>query len=375
MCSCGQAHPGVKAQPLPTATDTVSCRVLGQPNGGVITLKDTIDLENRKCILPERTMLVIKNGLIKNGTLVGNRTKLKSRSACFERVRILGSWNVPEISSALFRDLSYDNALKDVVALADSMVKNKIIIERGNYQVTAYQNGEVCIPLLSNTDFVLNGTIKLTSNDHRNYYIIQAKGSNITIKGNGTIAGDKHTHTGDSGEWGMGINLNHAHNVLIKGVTIKDCWGDCIYVGSESSDVRIENCLLDNGRRQGISITSADGVIIRNCTITNVGGTAPEYAIDVEPNKGEIVDNVQINNLTIARCRGGILAWGKAPGARIGSIEIKSCDISGTSKMPISIIKCSFAKVEKCITRGFSWKEDINIVEVDNPIKENNKKE
>lgn len=375
LCSCKQAHSGVQARPLPIAIDTISYKELGQLRGGCLTVRDTIDFDNRRCNLPDGLTLNFKGGILKNGTLVGSNTRLKSKGVCLDRVRILGSWNVPVITTALFRDLSYDNALKDVVALSDSTIKNKIIIEPGDYIVTAYKNGDICIPINGNTDFILKGTIRLTPNDYRNYYIVQAQGKHITIRGNGTIIGDKHTHTGDSGEWGMGINLDHAHHVLIKGLTVKECWGDCIYVGSESTDVRIEDCLLDHGRRQGISITSADGVRIKNCTITNVGGTAPEYGIDVEPNKGETVDNVTIEEVKVKDCRGGFLVYGKAPNAHVGKVVINNCCIEGARKIPISIIKCLSARVEKCVTRGFSWREDINMVEVGSAIKKNNRKE
>ena len=84
------------------------------------------------------------------------------------------------------------------------------------------------------------------------------------------------------------------------------------------------------------------------------------------------MDNVKIENVTIINCRGGINAWGRAPGANIGMIEVNKCDISGCSKLPISIVKCSLAKVEKCTTRGFSWKKDIIIVDVDSAINRNN---
>lgn len=374
FCSCSQGKTQIYAKPLPAAVDTVSNRILGDPKKGVYVINDTIDLGNRKCTVPDGVVLHFKGGAIKNGTLEGNKTKLKCTQGCFHRVRILGSWDIGTIKSSYFSDLSYDNALKDVVALSDSTVKNKIIIDKGEYYVTAYKNGDICIPVYSNTELVLNGTIRLTPNGYTNYYIIQAEGENIIIKGKGTVIGDKHTHTGQKGEWGMGINLSRAHHVTINGLTVKDCWGDCIYVGGESSDVRIENCLLDHGRRQGISITSADGVTIKNCTITNVGGTAPEYAIDVEPNKDETIDNVSIRNVKVSGCRGGILAWGGAPNAHIGNLEIRDCTISKTSKLPISIIKCTSAKVENCITKGFSWKKDINVVETGTVVLKNNKK-
>lgn len=352
LSSCGNANSSsMEAQSLPIATDTIDYRVLGQQKDGEIVVNGSIDLGNRKCILPEGVMLNFKSGFIKNGTLVGNQTKLKSSQACFDRVRILGSWNVPVIKSTLFRDLSYDNAMKDVVALSDSTVKNKIVIEKGDYVVTAYKNGDVCIPVYSNTDVIIKGTIRITPNDYRNYNIIQLEGNHITIKGNGTIIGDKHTHTGKSGEWGMGINLHNAQHVLIKGITVRDCWGDCIYVGSESTDVRIEDCLLDHGRRQGISITSANGVMIKNCTITNVGGTAPEYGIDVEPNGGDVVDNIVMEKVVAKNCQGGFLVYGKAKNARVGRVAMRNCTVEYNRKMAVKIVKCDAFKMEKCHVR------------------------
>ncbi len=372
LSSCGQAKSGAIAQPLSFATDTVEYVVLGQPTKGEIIINDTINLCNRKCILPEGITLSFKGGLIRNGTLVGNKTKLNSSKACFERVRISGTWNVITIRSSLFLDLSYDNALKDVVALSDSTVNNRIVIEEGDYQVTANKNGDVCIPIASNTDLIINGTIRLKPNDYRNYYIIQANGNNITMRGRGSIIGDKHVHTGRSGEWGMGINLDNAHNVMIKGLTIKDCWGDCIYVGNESSDVRIENCLLDHGRRQGVSITSANGVTIKNCTITNVCGTAPEYAIDVEPNKDDTVDNVIIERVLAKDCMGGFLVYGRAPNAHVGKVTLRNCTVEYNKMLAISVQKCDVLKVEKChvrqkpVQRVMSFEDIGNVTVINN---------
>lgn len=348
LCTCCQARSGVKAQPLHVAADTVNYTVLGQPKKGELIIKDTIELDNKRCVLPEGITLSFNGGLIKNGTLVGSKTKLKSSGACFDRVRILGTWDVPVIKSSLFRDLSYDNALKDVMALSDSSVKNKIIIEEGEYQVTAYKNGDICVPITSSTTFILNGTIKLTPNDYRNYYIIHVEGNNITIEGKGAVIGDKHFHTGDSGEWGMGISFQNAHHVTLKGLTVKDCWGDCIYVGGESSDINIEDCLLDHGRRQGISITSANGVVIKNSIITNVGGTAPQYAIDIEPNKGNTVDNIVIQSVVAKDCVGGFLVYGKAEGARVGHVSINKSIVMNNTVLAISIMKCDVFRMEKC---------------------------
>ena len=186
-----------------------------------------------------------------------------------------------------------------------------------------------------------------------NYYIVQANGENIKISGQGTIIGDKSNHTGTIGEWGMGLEFRKAINSSVKDLTIKDCWGDCIYVGGRSHNILIENCRLDNGRRQGISVTKADGVTIRNCMITNVGGTAPEYAIGIEPNKGCNVDHVVIDGVIVKNCEGGILvtrSMSKNPDnkdTRIGSVNVKDCDVTVNTKYPMRFKGCEYVSVKK----------------------------
>ncbi len=347
--SCGHGQASVISEGLPAAVGTMSYKVLGNLQGNVILVEDTIDLQNRACSIPEGYMLKVKGGYIKNGALIGNKTRLNSFKACFNRVRILGSWNVPIIKSSLFDDLTYDNALKDVLALSDSSVNNRIYIGEGNYQVTAYKNRESCLSIYSNTEIIIDGLINLTPNGHRSYNVIEVAGKDVSIKGKGTIVGDKETHTGDSGEWGMGINILNSENVSVSGLTIKSCWGDCVYIGCNSKEVIVSGCELDNGRRQGISITSGDDIEIKNCTITNIKGTSPEYAIDIEPNRNETVGNVVIDGCKIYNCRGGIKTDGRAEGAHIGSVILKDCDISQISfHAPLQFRKTENTIIESC---------------------------
>lgn len=316
-----------------------------------VVVSESIDLHGETKKLPNGYTLEIKNGQVKNGTLVGNQTKLLCSDKAFNHVHFKGTWIVPNISTSLFADLSYENALKDVVSLANPNVQNTIIIEEGVYQVAARKNADVCLPIPGNTTLHLNGTINLKPNAYLRCDVIRAKGSNIRISGNGTIVGDKHTHFGTEGEWGMGIRFHGAKNASVRGVTIKDCWGDCVYVGGNSRHVIIENCILDQGRRQGISVTKADDVVIRNCKISNVGGTKPEYAIDLEPNKGDTVDHVVIENVNITNCKGGILATiGKKNIERksIGEITVRNCSFSVYEKYPIRLRALETAIIEGC---------------------------
>lgn len=356
-CSSHQEEQVVWESGLEVSEDSIAYQqVLGEPEQGVLAIEDDVDLKGKVCCLPENVTMKFCGGIVKNGTLVGDGTKIASEGACFDRVRILGTWDVPEISTSMFKDLNYDNSLKDVVALANPDIKNRIVIEEGDYQVTAFSSGDACVTVCSNTELVMNGNVRLAPNDYDVYFVFRLIGNNVSMMGSGTIIGDKYMHTGETGEWGMGIDVRDAHDVNISGLTVKNCWGDCIYVGEESTDVLIENCRLDHGRRQGISITAADRVLIKDCIITNVEGTAPEYGIDVEPNGGDVVDHVTIENVTVRDCRGGFLAYGRATDARVGTVTIRDCDVTADYKTTIAADKCDTLIVENCnITQNNTW--------------------
>jgi parallel beta-helix repeat protein len=199
---------------------------------------------------------------------------------------------------------------------------------------------------------LIDGILKLAPNRFKSCDMIRVVGSNVKIHGKGSIMGDRHTHTGSQGEWGMGIRTDGASDVTVSGITIADCWGDCIYIGGGSKNIRISNCLLRGSRRQGISITKAENVTISNCKISDISGTMPQYAICIEPNKRCIVDNVVIENVTVTGCEGGFRAvLGKSTfdNARIGKVEIRSCHVSAKSRHTIHFAGCEQAVVTNCV--------------------------
>lgn len=377
VMSCGSGSAETASQTQEIAADTINASVLGIVEREQIRIDKDVDLKGKECKIPEGKTLVFKGGMIKNGILSGKMTKIECKGKAFDKVTIKGNWNVSEISTKIFADLSYENALSDVVALAHPKVKNRIVIEQGEYKVNAEKNKDVCIPICDNTDLIIKGTIRLAPNDLKSCDIIQAKGENINIRGNGTIIGDKHTHSGKEGEWGMGINLKGAINTTISGLTIKDCWGDCIYVGGNSRNVLIERCKLDHGRRQGISITKANGVTIRNCVITNVSGTNPQYAIDVEPNRRDSVDNILIESVIVKDCEGGFSVYRKErkEGSKtpwIGEVIIQDCKVFCKSKIPIAIKRCEEVKIENCSLYAQRGRTAIYVIEAGKATVQNN---
>jgi len=294
----------------------------------IYKLRKDIDLNGKVYMMPEGVTIKKNKGVIMNGTLIGNKTKIEVNQPVFDRVTIKGEWNVPKISSSMFRDLNYINSLNDVIALSNSSVNNTIEIETGDYVVSAEWN-KGALQLNSNTELVINGTVSLKANNYTECYIILIKDAhNVTVTGQGALVGDKDEHLGTKGEWGMGIEVDNSQSVLITGISISNCWGDCIYVGGSSRDVKISKCRLSNARRQGISVTSAKEIVIEDCYISDIGGTLPGCGVDIETNKDCIISNVAIKNLIISRCTSGIETNGHAKNSKVSGVSIENCQIT-----------------------------------------------
>lgn len=149
-----------------------------------------------------------------------------------------------------------------------------------------------------------NATIKAIDNSATNYYVLLISNVSDVIVSGGVIAGDKNTHTGDTGEWGHCIGvLNGSSDVVIRDIKLIDAWGDGIYVNN-ASNVRTENVHIDNARRNGISIISATNFHSTNDTIENVIGTNPQAGVDIEPNYAtDKLQNIVFDNLFVKNCK------------------------------------------------------------------------
>lgn len=263
--------------------------------------------------------------------------------------------------NCLFAPLQSDISV--VPSNGGNIANGRFVIPEGEYIVKITKEKGAWLTVGDNTEFVIEGNIRLEGNNFRSCDIIRVTGRNVHIHGKGSITGDRKAHQGKEGEWGMGIRLHKATNVTLRGLTISNCWGDCVYVGNKSGKVTIENCHLDNGRRQGISVTDADSVIIRNCTISNVHGTNPQYAIDIEPNRNCNVNYLLIENVKAKNCEGGFRAIVPNAGvgnATIGTVEIRNCQTAAKSRYPIHLHRCAKGTVEGCVIDATNERPCIN---------------
>lgn len=316
-----------------------------EPANSVCEIIGPVDLKGESVQLNPGITLEFKSGYLANGTLVGNKTSIKNGKDYFRNVTIKGSWLAPVISTSMFSDLSKVNDISNVIALTNPEIYNVVTIEKGVYWVDT----KASITIDDNTNVILEGTIRMKPNAKVAYDVVLVKGQNVVISGRGEIIGDREEHLGEKGEWGMGINLYGAKNVVISGITISNCWGDGIYVYGDSENVSIFDCSLKKCRRQGISVTEAKNVSIQRCVMSGIGGTLPGLGIDIEPHKNKAVENVYISDVIVKDSEAGVSASNSAKGSVVGEITIRNSSFYGTKKnYCVSVNGSSRVVIDNC---------------------------
>ncbi len=129
---------------------------------------------------------------------------------------------------------------------------------------------------------------------------------NVSVHGNGGALKmwkedylDRNQY--EPAEWRHAISLRHAQNVLIEDLSLIESGGDGVYVGASylgpCRDITLRRLVSDGNNRQGISVISADGLLIEDCVFKNTGGTMPMAGIDFEPNSPkEVLKRIVMRN-------------------------------------------------------------------------------
>lgn len=109
--------------------------------------------------------------------------------------------------------------------------------------------------------------------------------------------------------------VNGGNNVTIKNIRADNSAGDGLYVGAIRTkspyprDIQILNCISTNSRRQGLSVTSVDGLTVLNSSFNYSKGTSPESGVDIEPfsSKGVLRRIKFINCKAIGNAKRGFM--------------------------------------------------------------------
>lgn len=224
------------------------------------------------------------------------------------------------------------DGVTDDTAAINTMYQNaagKICVFTGTYLVDGHTSNTTAdidfysagIQVTSNskTYFASGSSVKMMSSNTATSSVFTLIGlENVEIHG-ATIIGDYDTHqqiSGTTDEWCHGITAYGCKNLLIDGATVKDCFGDGIYIGqfpyyggtipsdNHSKNVTIQNTTINHCGRNGITIGECDRFLLNNINIDGVARTAPMAGIDVEQegDYSPIVKNGFIQNITAKNC-------------------------------------------------------------------------
>jgi hypothetical protein len=117
--------------------------------------------------------------------------------------------------------------------------------------------------------------------------------TNVTLRGPGATLrmrrSDYDAPPYAKAEWRHVLNIKSSAGVQVLGLTLAESGGDGIYVGCvrpewPCRDIVIRDVVCDRNYRQGISVISAENLLIENTVMRGTAGTPPAAGIDFEPN-------------------------------------------------------------------------------------------
>ncbi len=109
------------------------------------------------------------------------------------------------------------------------------------------------------------------------------------------------------GEWRHCLSLRSTEDILVQGLVLAESGGDGIYIGQSKREgannyclnTTIRDCRILNNHRQGISVISAENLLLENTLCWGTSGTLPKAGIDFEPNRS----TERFVNCRVVNCR------------------------------------------------------------------------
>lgn len=151
----------------------------------------------------------------------------------------------------------------------------------------------------------------------------------------------------EKAEWRHVLNFRSCTNVKVYGLTLAESGGDGIYLGKASKGVtnknfHIKDVICDRNYRQGISVITAEDLLIENTIMRDTGGTPPQAGIDFEPNgPDERLVNIVMRNCVTHGNKGDgyefYLPNLHATSAPV-SVRIENCKSIGDNSCGVRII-------------------------------------
>ncbi len=203
------------------------------------------------------------------------------------------------------------------------------------YNDGAYsQSTRVGVSIPSGVTLLGYGVTLTSINTNSEFYGMLAsfRTTGVNIKGF-TLIGDRDSNTSNPAlpnDYGFGIDFRDVTNASVEDVISNKMWGDSFYLGvtstagTGSKRVTYRNIIGINSRRQGLSITGGENIIVDGYRFEAIVGAAlgPCAGIDIEPNTTDLCNNIQLLNGFISTSNYSILVF-KTINLIINNLEVE----------------------------------------------------
>jgi len=199
-----------------------------------------------------------------------------------------------------------EDATESLQAAIDSGVPKLIVEDMGTpwivMPLTLVSNQEIvfeegCVILAKRGEYKETNATLVTARDVENV-TLSGYGATFRMWREDYDNPDLYTHA----EWRHCLSIRSSSNITVLGLTLEDSGGDGIYLGTatqwvSNTDIVIRDVVCDRNYRQGISVITAENLLIENTIMRNTHGTPPQAGIDFEPNNPqERLVNVVMRN-------------------------------------------------------------------------------
>jgi cephalosporin-C deacetylase-like acetyl esterase len=173
---------------------------------------------------------------------------------------------------------------------------------------------------------------------HDTLFSVEQGGSNIVISGSQSAGfamnrqdyADRRRYAFSTHRHALA--LRNCRNVTVRGITISDPGGDCIYI-YRPVDTLIENVTCERAFRDGMSVIAAERLTVRNSRFVDTSGTAPNCGVDIESNntKDFIKDVIFENCVFSGNAASGLCLHLPGLDSTVDpvSIAIRNCEMTG----------------------------------------------
>jgi hypothetical protein len=190
------------------------------------------------------------------------------------------------------------------ITTALGVVKHIVLTAGSAYGVSgAGLPSGISMPSNSTLEWEKGASIQVINGNAPGYRTINISSVEKVTLINPVIVGDRDDNTATGEQGNLIYIVNGASGCRIYGGNVSKAFGDGVFVGGTSpvTDLKIYNLESRNNRRQGMSVTNANGLRAINCGFYDINGTAPEYGVDIEPNNATDV----LKDIKFINCRAG----------------------------------------------------------------------